>query len=108
MTGCTIMGYYNGNKVVWNGEEWLYEDETNTSEPRPCPKCNKLPTKEGHDACLNELAGVRAACCGHGVTEGYVFFENGWTLRGEWEEPDNNSLIDMHTGGVPKPKGVPA
>lgn len=48
----------------------------------PCVKCGKLPTKENHDACLGTLPGVVDACCGHGVTEAYINFENGLTLRG--------------------------
>jgi hypothetical protein len=48
----------------------------------PCPKCGKLPTKEGHDACLGTLPGVIDACCGHGVREAYIIFENGVTIRG--------------------------
>jgi hypothetical protein len=49
---------------------------------RPCAKCGKLPTKEGHDACLGTLPGVIDACCGHGVREAYIHFENGVTIRG--------------------------
>jgi hypothetical protein len=48
----------------------------------PCVKCGKLPTDEGHDACLGTLPGVIDACCGHGVTEAYINFENGVTIRG--------------------------
>ncbi len=48
----------------------------------PCVKCGKLPTKEDHDACLGTLPGVIDACCGHGVTEAYINFENGLTIRG--------------------------
>ncbi len=48
----------------------------------PCVKCGKLPTKEGHDACLGTLPGVTDACCGHGVTESYIIFENGMIIRG--------------------------
>jgi hypothetical protein len=49
---------------------------------KPCVKCGKLPTKEGHDACLGTLPGVIDACCGHGVKEAYIIFENGVTIRG--------------------------
>lgn len=33
-----------------------------------------------HDPCFGTLPGVAFACCGHGghgVTEGYIYFENG-------------------------------
>ena len=49
---------------------------------RECTKCGKLPTKEGHDACLGTLPGVVDACCGHGIKEAYIIFENGVTIRG--------------------------
>jgi hypothetical protein len=59
---------------------------TNHSDPSsnrmPCVKCGKLPTEEGHDACLGTLPGVVDACCGHGVKEPYIIFENGLTIRG--------------------------
>lgn len=74
----------NGNKIHLNGEpgEWFYEDGISTkSGKRPCPVCKKMPTEEGHDGCLKELPGVLNACCGHGVQEGYIHFENGVILR---------------------------
>ena len=59
---------------------------TNLPDPSinrlPCIKCGKLPTKENHDACLGTFPGVIDACCGHGVTEAYIYFENGLTIRG--------------------------
>jgi hypothetical protein len=59
------------------------EDHLDPSKPQiPCVKCGKFPTKEGHDACLGTLPGVIDACCGHGVREAYIHFENGVTLRG--------------------------
>jgi hypothetical protein len=54
------------------GATWRYLD---TGEPadveRPCVRCGQMPTPEGHDACLGTVPGVKAACCGHGVTEPY-------------------------------------
>jgi len=51
----------------------------------PCARCGKLPDSNGHDACLGELPGVIAACCGHGSKKNYnsyIVFENGITIRG--------------------------
>lgn len=42
-----------------------------------CRKCHQERTPEGHDPCLGTLSGVEFACCGHGVDEGYVWFESG-------------------------------
>ena len=44
-----------------------------------CPNC-KLPRQEdwGVDPCFFEgPEGIDAACCGHGMTEGYILFSNG-------------------------------
>lgn len=53
----------------------------------PCAKCKKLPipistdTGTGIDACFGGLVdGVHAACCGHGVSPGYVSLMDGWRL----------------------------
>lgn len=50
-----------------------------------CPKCDKNPTPEGHDPCIANLPGVDFACCGHGVKDGYVKFNNGIILKGEFD-----------------------
>jgi len=31
------------------------------------------------------LPGVKFACCGHGIHEGYIFFENGVHIAGTFE-----------------------
>jgi hypothetical protein len=48
---------------------------------RPCPKCDRLPTPAGHDPCVASLPGVIAACCGHGVEDGYIMFADNRTIR---------------------------
>jgi len=48
-----------------------------------CRKCGKLPTKEGHDACLGTLPNVMNACCGHGRDQwAYVQFWGGRIIQG--------------------------
>lgn len=51
---------------------------------RPCVKCGKYPNENGDDACLGHLGNVVNACCGHGVNEGYIQFDNGITIRGKF------------------------
>ena len=64
--------------------QWVYEDDLSpASHERPCPRCGKMPTEDGHDACIANLPGVINACCGHSVDEPYVMFEDKTTLRGE-------------------------
>jgi hypothetical protein len=50
-----------------------------------CPKCGEKRTKDGQDPCIANLPGVINACCGHGVKEGYVMFDNGIVIRGIFE-----------------------
>lgn len=49
---------------------------------RPCAKCGEYPNKDGEDSCFKHLGNVVNACCGHGLHEGYVQFDNGITIRG--------------------------
>lgn len=83
MKNISITSYYNGNKVYWDNrsKEWYYEDGQIADMFRKCPKCGKLPTKDGYDACLGYLPGVKNACCGHGVEEGYIQFKNDTIIR---------------------------
>jgi hypothetical protein len=49
-------------------DNWRYVD-TNESiheVERPCPACHRHRTPAGHDPCIADLPGVKAACCGHG------------------------------------------
>lgn len=75
----TATSQQNGHEIEWDGHQWIYEDGEPATDNnfRPCPRCGKLPTPEGYDACLGHIPGARSACCGHGVKEGYIL----------WEEP---------------------
>ena len=71
-----IKAFLRGNPCYYNKEfnEWRYLDGMPIGkEIRPCAKCGKLPTPEGYDACLGYIEGAKAACCGHGVSEGYIW-----------------------------------
>jgi len=82
-----MMSYLNGNKIKYVSGAWFYEDNShvNLNSIKPCPKCGKTPTSEGHDACIGNLPGVSYACCGHGNHRGYIQFTNGITIRGNFE-----------------------
>jgi len=73
--------YLNGNKIIYNNMQWFYEDGKLAIDSCSCPYCGKLPTSEGYDACLGKLPGVKNACCGHGITDGYIQFENDVVIR---------------------------
>lgn len=63
-----ITSWKRGHKIVWHDGDWYYADsELLSTDERPCVRCNKMPTPEGHDACLGHIQGVKSACCGHGV-----------------------------------------
>ena len=66
--------YLRGHQVISDGLRWRYIDtgevvNKETDNGRPCKRCGKLPTPDGHDACLGKLPGVIGACCGHGISE---------------------------------------
>jgi len=70
-----ICSFSRGWVVIydWDKKEWLYVDTLESAKTeRPCIRCGEMPTKEGYDACLGFLEGVKNACCGHGVTEEYI------------------------------------
>jgi hypothetical protein len=78
--------YDMGHEIIYLGDRWCYADnEQDTYHQRPCKKCGLFKTPEGHDPCIANLDGVRNACCGHGVTEGYVQFDNGLVIRGYFD-----------------------
>ena len=65
-------GYARGWMIIWDAKkkEWFYKDNGKLlDDNRACKRCGKLPTKEGHDACLGTIPGVENACCGHGVID---------------------------------------
>jgi hypothetical protein len=73
----TVTSYKRGHPIEWDGSQWVYSD---TKEPikdneRPCARCGRMPTPEGHDACLGHIKGAKAACCGHGVEDPYILNE---------------------------------
>ena len=74
----TVTSYRHGHLIRYDPdtEAWTYIDtgEPVEGNPRPCPRCGRFPTADGHDACLGEIPGAAAACCGHGVTEDYILY----------------------------------
>lgn len=65
--------------------KWKFTDNgniLNLENEKPCTRCGNLCTKEGHDHCIKNLGKVTGGCCGHGVDEGYISFEDGRVLRG--------------------------
>jgi len=76
----TVTSHTRGHLIYWDEDRkaWFYaDDSTSVSNERPCAKCNKMPTPEGHDPCLGHIPGAIGVCCGHGVQDGFVL----WGLR---------------------------
>lgn len=68
----TVKSYCRGWATLWLDGQWVYADDLTSCETeRPCVRCEEMPTKDGHDACLGHLPNVEYACCGHGVTTRY-------------------------------------
>jgi hypothetical protein len=62
-----------GHEIFYDGEFWRYQDSGETiNNERPCKQCGLPPTEEGDDACLGHIKGATAACCGHGIADGYI------------------------------------
>lgn len=91
-----------GHPIVCRGGEWFYVDNNTPTEgnPRPCGRCNREDTPEGHDGCLGMLPGAMNACCGHGSTqEAYVQFSESVRVCGKealaWIEALRADLQDI-------------
>jgi hypothetical protein len=69
----TARSFERGHPIIWvEGPDWTNPDGSAIDPERPCARCGRPPTPEGHDACLGTLEGAESACCGHGVEAGYV------------------------------------
>lgn len=86
------LGWVRGHDAVVDDDGILRycDDHTpaDAEHDRPCAKCGLSASEPGGpDPCLGRLPGVRNACCGHGVQEPYIEFENGLFLLwiGRWQ-----------------------
>ena len=81
VTGAKVPAYDYGHEIYYDAAYHAhYADTGNLVEeeaPRPCPHCGHYRLPAGEDACLGHMHGVTGACCGHGVQEGYVLYEDG-------------------------------
>lgn len=68
----TATGHTRGHPITWDGDVWRHLDGIPASRERPCVSCGVLADPGAPDPCIGFLDGVTSACCGHGVTEGYV------------------------------------
>ena len=69
----TAKSFSRGWPIIYFKNKWVYKDDMKPlDEHRPCRRCERPPTKDGHDACLGEIPGITSACCGHGVEEPFV------------------------------------
>lgn len=77
----TAHGHVRGHATIW-----VYADTLEpVTDARPCPRCGMLPNDDGTDPCLGHIpphpehGGCTSACCGHGVKEGYILYEDDHT-----------------------------
>ena len=64
---------YDTTRQAWR---YVSDEQLVGHLERPCVRCGHVATVEGYDACLGQLRGVRAACCGHGVERGFCLPEH--------------------------------
>ena len=79
-----LISHSRGHKIYYDGSDWRHVDNNELiDQNRPCKKCGLKPIKlssdmgDDVDACLGILEGVKSACCGHGVEDGYIVYEDG-------------------------------
>ena len=71
-----VTSYSRGHVIYHDNGVWRYFDINGIDNgKRPCKRCGKMPTKEGYDACLGHIDGVKSACCGHGIQKPYIVNE---------------------------------
>ena len=102
MKEADAFGYFFGNDYLWYDDERCYklgdgrveaefdEDMNVVAQYNHTIKCPECGAEEEtmfvqEDPCLGVLPGVEAACCGHGVEEGYIKFVNGTVIRGNFK-----------------------
>ena len=91
----TVKAYFRGHEAYYDDVigVWRYLDDgtavsTDPFQERPCAHCHLPPTPAGHDGCLGYIPGAISACCGHGVEQGYIVWE---------ESPDNGAAWSLTT-----------
>lgn len=68
-------------------ENWYLEETDEKYIPEMentlvCPKCDKKPAENGHDACMMNVPNVEFACCGHGIKNtAYLKYTDGTIKR---------------------------
>lgn len=77
-------------------------------KPRDCRLCGRFVPggdSEQPDPCLGLLPGVKYACCGHGEPAGgYIYFENGVTIRAPSFLVDDVTALRRDGGGYSHPE----
>jgi hypothetical protein len=64
-----VTSHERGWKIYLEMDIWRYSDtKMPCNGKRPCRRCGKPPTEDGHDACIGTIDGAKSACCGHGVS----------------------------------------
>lgn len=99
MSGRTSMG---GHEIYYDEatDQWRYKDNNEPTLPfneRPCVRCGKPPTDDGHDSCIANLGYVVNACCGHGVEKGYIQFDDGTIITGDFKIERNIEYGKVYT-----------
>lgn len=97
-----------GHEIVFSdGDNWFYADNgESASIDRPCIRCGRMPTAEGHDACVGEVTGAKSVCCGHGVTEPILIMDDVTPEDGERTRFDSDHINPCSCGAQPVIKRI--
>jgi len=64
-----IKSYQRGHEIIFVNNKWVYADDLTTiDDERPCIRCGQMPTRDGHDWCMQDKKHIISACCGHGIS----------------------------------------
>lgn len=72
-----------GYGAYWNDKDycWRFSDNEEivdccTKQKRTCKKCGLRPTKDGYDACVGFIPNAISACCGHGIEQPFIMYDD--------------------------------
>lgn len=64
-----------GNQIYYEdsaGWHYVFNNEPISNiDCLVCPRCQKISGVNEPDICLGHIPGIKSACCGHGVEEGF-------------------------------------
>jgi hypothetical protein len=64
-----VISYLKGHEIYYKNNMWMFSDTDEKIYKRACIKCGGI---SDYDDCLGIIDNTISACCGHGVTKGFI------------------------------------